>query len=263
MRNAVNHESQTYLKPVVPPASQGNNKRTAVSKAFLVMQTIMRLGPTTPQAIADETGLPRLAVYRTITELKSFGWVRCRLGDNAVQVSSKMDDLFSEAHIQVSDVETMAECAKEISKRWRLHCDVGIVSRPGVTEILESTDREHSGPFNREDLLSSFSIAALSTLDDDMLERHFDRQRQLAGDLAVADADISEARRLIRQAREKDNTAISTEEYAIARGFRLGKGDGYAIRLRPRSSHSTRMETLEEALETFTYNIQHAPQYVG
>jgi len=255
MHSTVQSSAATY-RPQQITSRGSNRKLTAVSKALLVFQAIIKDGPTTPQAIADATGLPRLTVYRAIAEIRAQGWVRDRLGDNAIQISSQLDDLFSEVNIQLKYAEILADCAREVCKHRRLHCDIGIISRPGKAEILESTDREQSAPYLAEDLLSSFSIAALSTMDDGFVERHLERLQNAPAVSAVSNEEVEQARKAVAEARSQEFMVASTAEFAIARGFRLGKSDGYAVRLRPRSSHSVRMEALKDVMGALTQCIK-------
>lgn len=134
----------------------------ATERLLSLFEIVANKGPIGLADLSKNSGISRSATHRAAQVLEAQGWIRARLYDHAYEVSSKFDHLMAEGYVALEEVELLTDTMQEIAKRKNFAADVGLFTRTGYFEIIESTDR--SMELNRRKSLVNSDIAMCAQL---------------------------------------------------------------------------------------------------
>ncbi len=108
-------------------------------RILIIAEAISRHGPITLAQLTDRLQISRGAIWRALDTLRTMGWVRMRLGDNAYEIRSTMIDSFQHGHKSLPVIEQIAPLIARVLDVGPVHVDIGCFTESGVFQIVEST----------------------------------------------------------------------------------------------------------------------------
>lgn len=113
----------------------------ATERLLNLFEIVADKGPIGLADLSKASGISRSATHRAAQVLEAQGWIRARLYDHAYEVSSKFDLMMADGYVALEEVEILTPVMREVAKRKNLAADVGLFTRTGHFEFIESTDR--------------------------------------------------------------------------------------------------------------------------
>jgi hypothetical protein len=94
--------------------------------------------------LTAQLGISRASVWRLVATLRARGWVRMRLGDQKIELSYRIDQIFSKAHFSDEEFEPFFAHICELSKDTDAAFDFIAFEGMGQLALIETTQRNHT-----------------------------------------------------------------------------------------------------------------------
>lgn len=134
----------------------------ATERLLHLFEIVANEGPIGLTDLAKHSGISRSATHRAAQVLEAHGWIRARLYDHAYEVSSKFDAMMADGYVALEEVELIAPIMADIARYKNFAADLGMFTRTGHFEVIESTER--SVVLNRRKSLIASDSALMAQL---------------------------------------------------------------------------------------------------
>ncbi len=214
------------------------------TRAFAVLEVILKNGPIKPKQICELTGLGRTAVHRSIHLLAEQGWVRTQLGDRACIATYQFDQLAADANFSQPVQDQIHPILKELCTAHYLHGDIAFLFSGGNIKLVESTDSKIDIKQPISLVSSDITIAIFSIMKPEQITR--------LSTIAMKSMDKEESQEIVSgglaksivKARREGNMAWAYNDSIVSIPF-YDKTQLYgAVRLRQKYASSTGRQTL-------------------
>lgn len=123
-------------------AERGDAKSSEFADRLMaIFEAIALHGPISLNDLSNQTGIPKVSVWRASRSLRENGWVRLRVIDGQLETAPRFDRLLSAAHVPEPEVDELAEISQTCAVYDDLAIAIGIFCGPGVFMEIESTKR--------------------------------------------------------------------------------------------------------------------------
>lgn len=155
-----------------PPTKEVNSSTSTTARALVVAEAIGLYGPLTLNQLASLVQIHRSSVWRIIATLKLHGWVRMRPGDNAFELTSRLDMQFANFHFAPADVESAANVIKKVLKEGVFHANLYQFVAPGQCILVESTFQSIERDGCKSMIMDAPALAAQLNMSSIERKRH-------------------------------------------------------------------------------------------
>ncbi|WP_461425865.1 MarR family transcriptional regulator [Gymnodinialimonas sp.] len=142
------------------------------SHVLAVLEEIAASGPITKAQIVRRLCLSATIVNKTTAVLLEQGWVRTRYADGAFELSAKVDDFFSKAHVAPPEVREFAPVIAAVGSSSRMSVVIGIFQEKGTFCAIDATMARKDFGKARSFVFDDLAMAAQSILSQDQLASH-------------------------------------------------------------------------------------------
>lgn len=137
------------VRPDMYQMPMGRFERAEASGApteriLVVIECIAIAGPISLGQLTELVGISRAAVWRLVATLRARGWVRMRLGDQKVELTHRVDKLFSQAHFSDEEFEGFFRNMADFEQSHEMTLELAAFRSNGQLIGLETTLRSRA-----------------------------------------------------------------------------------------------------------------------
>jgi hypothetical protein len=228
------------------------------ARVLLVMETILLHGPVTLGGLCDLLPISRAAIWRALNTLRTRGWVRMRMGDNAFEASHLFGTLAQSAHKSYRGAEEANALLHRLARLGPFHVEIGALTTWGRFTVLESTAT--TGYLLPERSLTDdrIAIAAQIGLGPTDQIRHLTQFLALCGDEERHQIQSGRHAQLLKKLKTK-GIVWDTDKISVALPFRVADLPAAAIQIELKSVTQDNQRLLESVAAELAQNAVHQP----
>ena len=215
------------------------------NRLMLVLNAIGKLGPVTMVEIEKTLPLSRAAIWRTVSAMRTFGWVRMRAGDKSLELTHKLDLLASQFHFSSPESEQFSPLFSYIQSLNLNYEFVAFVTL-GKCHLVEA-----SRPVTSQEDLSLLddcrALVAQAALLPSELTRHIRHYARTVNPEEMRSVMSDQHQESLRKIQER-GFAWSRDRSSVIVPLRSDSDTACAVRVEPKVFTRRAISTLNENL---------------
>lgn len=167
------------FEPVTSDVSfetEGRDDDAADNPSIRILRTIECLasgGAMTLDQLSERMGVPKTAVWRSVSHLREADWVRLRKGNRLIELHYRIDELFSCATFSDEEFGDIRETLEGLSAELAIHVDIFALSHKDGIDLIDTTRRWRGDQAALMEWLDDdVLLVARSAMSESVLARH-------------------------------------------------------------------------------------------
>lgn len=233
--------------PIAVARSSRGKPSDHAERLLLVFELIAKLGPIGLEGLTCASLLPRVSVWRAANSLRAWGWVRMRRCDGCFEVTSHFNALADQMHVAEKEASIFDNIVKTESVFSKVHISLGVLTRFGSFEIIDSTRRKRFSELKYSLVFDILPLAALSVCTSNEIAKHLLAYAKYGTKDEVHSISSGEALAEVLKIK-KSGIAISQDKVSASVAHRFSSGLPGAIEIFQKSDSKRDRNSFLEAL---------------
>ncbi|MCD1625757.1 MAG: helix-turn-helix domain-containing protein [Paracoccaceae bacterium] len=228
------------------------------ARVLLVMESILLHGPVTLGGLCELLPISRAAIWRALNTLRSRGWVRMRMGDNAFEASHLFGTLAQSAHKSYHGAAEANTLLHRLARLGPFHIEIGALTALGCFTILESTSTTGYVQPDRSLTDDRIAIAAQIGLSPTDQIRHLTQFLAVCGDDERHQIQSGRHAQLLKKLKAA-GIVWDADKIAVALPLRVAGLPAAAIQIEVKSVTQENLRLLESVADELAQSAPHQP----